>query len=111
MFLTEVFNGVISLLAVHSHCVCIGAAHSVANDVTADQDGGAEGRGPGHYDAVRKGPDMERAWLVRHLTLCKKHIVTADRQLWQSCLSPPHATGFKPAAALVNRCKTLLVVY
>lgn len=41
--LTQVFDGVVSLLAVHPNCLGIGTSHSVANDVTPDQDVGAEG--------------------------------------------------------------------
>lgn len=56
--LTQVFDGVVSLFAVHSDRLSVGASHSVADDVTSDQDVGAERWGPGHNDAVWKWPHM-----------------------------------------------------
>ncbi|KAF3847089.1 hypothetical protein F7725_020117 [Dissostichus mawsoni] len=41
--LTKVFDGVVSLFAVHSHRLGIGTSHSVADDVTSNQDVWAEG--------------------------------------------------------------------
>lgn len=69
--LTQVFNGVVSLLAVHPDCLGIGASHSVSDDVTTDKNVGAEGWSPGHDDAVGQRPDVQRAGLVGYLTLCK----------------------------------------
>lgn len=69
--LTEVLDGVVSLLAVHSDCLGIWTSHSVADDVTSNQDAGAEGRSPGHDDAVGEWSDVQGAGLVRDLTLCK----------------------------------------
>lgn len=71
MSLTQVFYGVVSLLAVHPDCLGIGTSHSVANDVTSDKDAGAKRRSPGHDDAVGQWSDVQRAGLVGYLTLCK----------------------------------------
>ena len=50
--LTQVLDGVESLLAVHADRLGVGTAHAVADDVTPHQDGGAEGGRPGHDDAA-----------------------------------------------------------
>lgn len=59
MSLTQVFDGVVSLLAVHPDRLGIGTSHSVANDVTSDKDAGAKGRSPGHDDTVGQWSDVQ----------------------------------------------------
>lgn len=79
--LTKVLDGVVSLLAVHSDRLSVGAAHPVANNVAPDQDVGAERRSPGHDDALGQRPDVQRAWLIGNLTFCgnaNKENVTGD---------------------------------
>lgn len=73
--LTKVLNGVVSLLAVHSDRLGVGTSHSVANYVASNQDVGAEGRSPGHDDAVGKRSDVQRTGLVGYLTLCRVEVV------------------------------------
>ena len=67
--LTQVFNGVVALLAVHPDSLCVGASHAVANDVAPYQDVGVEGRGPAHDDAAGEGSHVEGTGLVGNLTL------------------------------------------
>lgn len=76
--LTQVLDGVISLLAVDADRLGVGTSHAVADDVTSDQDVGAERRRPGHDDAVGQRPDVQRAGLVGNLTLCQNQ--TEDHQ-------------------------------
>lgn len=116
--LTEVLDGVVSLLAVHADRLSVGAAHPVANDVAPDQDVGGERWRPGHDDAVGQRPDVQRARLVGHLTFCgnanEENIreEAAERSLFT--LSPLNANNVSS-----NRCgyleqldlQTTLAVY
>lgn len=69
--LTEVLDGVVSLLAVHPDRLSVGAAHAIPDDVAPNQDVGAQRGGPGHDDAVGQRPDVQRARLIGNLAFCE----------------------------------------
>ncbi len=72
MFLTQVLDGVVALLAVHSHGLGVWAAHSVADDVAAHEDVGVERRRPAHDDAVGQRTHVQRARLVGNLSFYER---------------------------------------
>lgn len=70
--LTQVLNGVVSLLVVHLDGLGVGAADAVADGVAPDHHVLVLGRGPAHHDAGDQRANVQRAGHLGHSALCRK---------------------------------------